>query len=276
MDLKRLLYSTSPLLYRLAEVLYEQTPTFRRRQARALAQMSSRISARIEGEAKIFADHFGGNLDVRTGPFKGMAYMLASCGSVLGPKVIGSYESQVQGWIEDAIARRYEKIIDIGCAEGYYAVGFALRCPAARVYAFDTDRNALDQLRLLARKNHVEDRIEVGELCTYSDLARLCTPSTLVFCDIEGAERVLLRIDRVPALRTTDMIVEAHDSLSPGLTPELVRRFVSTHKIEIAYHEKKSPRAYPFLQSLREEDAQALMDEARATDQAWIRLRAYA
>jgi len=31
--------------------------------------------------------------------------------------------------VEAVIAKRYDKILDIGCAEGYYAVGFAMRLP---------------------------------------------------------------------------------------------------------------------------------------------------
>ena len=64
--------------------------------------------------------------------------MLSSC----VPKLIGSYEEEVHPIIEEIIRRRYSIVVNIGCAEGYYAVGFALRIPDAIVYAFDVDTTA--------------------------------------------------------------------------------------------------------------------------------------
>ena len=64
--------------------------------------------------------------------------MLSSC----VPKLIGSYEEEVHLIIEEIIRRRYSIVVNIGCAEGYYAVGFALRIPDAIVYAFDIETTA--------------------------------------------------------------------------------------------------------------------------------------
>ena len=68
-----------------------------------------------------------------------MKYAPMSSGSVLSPKVIGSYESPIHYWITDAISQSYDRILNIGCGEGYYAVGFSLKSPASRVYGYDID-----------------------------------------------------------------------------------------------------------------------------------------
>jgi methylase of polypeptide subunit release factors len=52
-------------------------------------------------------------------------------------------------------------VIDIGAAEGYYAIGFARRLPAARVIASDLDPVARLLCWLLARRNGVGDRVSV-------------------------------------------------------------------------------------------------------------------
>jgi hypothetical protein len=73
------------------------------------------------------------------GPFRGMKYSRDSLLSRNGiPILFGSYELELHTVIEEAIAKRFERIIDIGCAEGYYAVGLARRTGAI-VYAFDCD-----------------------------------------------------------------------------------------------------------------------------------------
>lgn len=76
-----------------------------------------------------------GNI-VASGPFAGMR--LHPEYSEL-PKFLGTYEANLHPAIRRLTARRYDVILNIGCAEGYYAIGFARAVPGAQVQAFDTD-----------------------------------------------------------------------------------------------------------------------------------------
>ena len=79
-------------------------------------------------------------LEVLNGPFKGMKYPeFLSLGSTLIPKLIGSYEAELHPIIDEIIACGYEEIWDVGCAEGYYAVGLALMSPTSKIRAYDID-----------------------------------------------------------------------------------------------------------------------------------------
>ncbi|MCS7063959.1 MAG: hypothetical protein NZM04_07975, partial [Methylacidiphilales bacterium] len=70
---------------------------------------------------------FSGNR-VRHGPFAGMVYENDTfCCSAIAPKLLGSYEREIQPWIESLLLDRWEGVVDVGCAEGYYAVGFACK-----------------------------------------------------------------------------------------------------------------------------------------------------
>src|SRR5438105_426555 len=73
-------------------------------------------------------------LTVLDGPFRGLRYPSASSlHSGLLPKLLGTYEAELHGPIEHLLkSRTYGAVVDVGAAEGYYAVGFALRCPEAR------------------------------------------------------------------------------------------------------------------------------------------------
>src|SRR5437660_11467263 len=74
---------------------------------------------------------------VRQGPFAGMRYIDRAIGSAYLPKLLGTYECELAAIIEEVCARGPRLIIDLGAAEGYYAVGLALRNPQARVVGFE-------------------------------------------------------------------------------------------------------------------------------------------
>ena len=71
-------------------------------------------------------------------------------------------------------------------------MGLACAMPNTRSLAFDTDPKAQVACKELAAKNGVSDRVEVGGLFSPSNFADYDQASTLVFCDIEGAELELV------------------------------------------------------------------------------------
>ena len=63
------------------------------------------------------------SLKVLNGPFEGMQYPnFESYGSASWPKLLGTYESELTNAILAKKDTDYSSIVDIGCAEGYYAV----------------------------------------------------------------------------------------------------------------------------------------------------------
>ena len=170
---------------------------------------------------------------VLQGPLAGLDFIERSAEGCHIAKLLGCYEQPLQPHIQNALSGQYTKIINIGCAEGYYAVGFALAVPELISLAFDTDPNARTACRQLAEKNGVSDRIEIGGLFSPTDFAKYEDEAALVFCDIEGAEEELLDPDLAPALRKLDIIVESHECLRKGITQKLISRFEATHTIEL-------------------------------------------
>jgi len=148
-------------------------------------------------------------------------------------KLLGCYEQPLQPFIEQAIASDYPTILNIGCAEGYYAVGMARRMPATHVLAHDLNPKAQQVCTELAGINQVSARVSVGGLFTPENFAAYATTPTLVMCDIEGAERELLNPLEAPALKGMDIIVESHECLISGVTQLLIDRFKETHHITL-------------------------------------------
>ena len=166
------------------------------------------------------------------GPFAGMDYLLAAAEGALLPRLLGTYESELHPAIQGFVAQGLDCIIDVGCAEGYYAVGLARLAPDAMVYAHDTNPKAQAACRELAEKNGVEDRVMVDGLFAPTDFEAFADQKCLVIVDIEGAEDDLLRPDLSPALAKMPLIVETHDLYRPGVLARLTERFAATHHIQ--------------------------------------------
>jgi hypothetical protein len=177
-----------------------------------------------------FEHHHG--LTILQGPFAGMAYVGAATEGALLPRLIGVYEQELHPAIASFVADPPDCVIDVGCAEGYYAVGLARLMPSVEVHARDTDPKALVACEDLARRNGVSERVKVGGLFKPKDFEAFAGRRCLVVCDIEGAEDDLLRPDLAPALAGMSLIVESHEVFRPGLTARLIERFAPTHDIE--------------------------------------------
>ena len=193
---------------------------------------------------------------VRCGPFSGLHYPERAIGSAYLPKLLGTYERELAPVIEEVCSRRPSLIIDVGAAEGYYAIGLARRNPQARVIAFEQEalgRSALEQAALL---NGVHPRVQIRGRCGPAELeaalaancngGRVATTRSFVLCDIEGDELVLLNPAIVPALKHASVLVETHDFVHAGTTDELRKRFDGTHLIRIIQQEPRSGGEFPF------------------------------
>lgn len=170
---------------------------------------------------------------VMEGPLQGLDFLPQSAEGCHIAKLLGCYEQPLLPFIEQAIQANYPTILNIGCAEGYYAVGMARRVPNTQVLAFDLNPKAQETCRALAEKNGVADRVQVGALFKPEDFAAYAGQRVLLLCDIEGAERELLNPAQSPALKGMDIILESHECLIPGITQELIRRFQDSHDITL-------------------------------------------
>lgn len=213
-------------------------------------------------------------LVVQHGPFAGMIYISESTGSVLAPKLLGSYEAELHPVLQEMRARPYETIVNLGCGEGYYAVGLARLMPAARVHAFDSDPVAQDLCRQLAALNGVADRVHVEGECTPDRLNELVRGRTLVFCDVEGAELTLLDPARAPRLAGCDVLVELHDFIDATISAQVAARFAGTHDLRRIEQGGRNPFVLPALRQWSQLDQALALCEFRPGPTPWAYLTA--
>lgn len=207
---------------------------------------------------------------VLSGPFAGMEYVTESAGSSFLPKLIGSYECELHGVFEQILASRYDTVVDVGSAEGFYVVGLALRMqPTPKIIAFDINPHAQGLCRSLAKKNNVEQKVIISGFCDATVLQQTLQGRALVICDCEGYETELLQPSAAPALTKADILVELHDHLNPGATQEITNRFRLSHNIVLIDTLKRNPANYPQIHFLPIEQQPIAVSEFRNGPQQW-------
>ncbi len=210
---------------------------------------------------------------VLSGPFKGMLYPIRTSEGSRNPRLIGSYEASLAPVIEEIVAQAYDRVVDIGSAEGYYAVGLALRMPAAQVIARDTDAKARVACAELARMNGVQQRVSIGDGVAHADLAGMIRGRTVIVCDIEGAEEHLLDPGIAPELAAADILVEVHEGMKPGLIALLSQRFQATHDIRRIERRLDDSGLPAWTDGLADLDRLLLLWEWRSTPTPWLWMR---
>lgn len=206
-------------------------------------------------------------LTVSHGPFTGMAYIRRiSSGSQFIPKLLGSYECEIHQAIMDIISRKPKAIIDVGCAEGYYAVGFARSLPDTKIYAYDIDVKARQLCSELAQLNGVAERIIIRGECHRNDLRTLPLEGSVILSDCEGYELELLDPQEVPLLAKATLLVELHDFVKPGLAETVLSRFQESHAISLIPVQERNGSAYRILEGLKPSLKFLALNEGRQFD----------
>ena len=149
-------------------------------------------------------------------------------------KLQGNYEKDIDLAVNDSLRQAPDILVNIGTAEGYYAVGYARLLPHLIVHGYDIDPIMQNRCEQMAALNGVADRVHIHGLCSHTDMQSYQGQGKILFfLDCEGAELSLLDPKAAPILKEAMMLVELHDLFIPDLTPTLLARFRDTHKITL-------------------------------------------
>jgi len=212
---------------------------------------------------------------VQSGPFAGMRMIdLSARGDGdIAPKLLGTYEQELHPALLDFATRRYDAIVDVGCAEGYYSIGAARLFPDTPVLAYDIEPEALDILMQLARENSCEAQMIPGAFCDPAVLREVVTnyPRSLIIADCEGYEKELFSDPATnAALASSDLIIECHDLWDADITPSIRAALAETHDIGVAMACGRNPNAFDFLADLSDWDRWRAVWERRGSRMHWL------
>lgn len=195
---------------------------------------------------------------VAAGPFEGMRLPNDRIEEIDAPvpKLLGLYEQELHPVLETAILER-RPFVDIGSADGYYAVGMATR--GIPTTAYDIARSARQLAQHVAHLNDV----------TYEQRGAFTPPPPIgafVLCDIEGAERDLFT-SPFPYV-SCRLLIEVHDHIRPGTAAYLRKTFAVTHNVtRIDQRPRERPAALEGW-----ERWETAVSEYRADEVHWLHL----
>ncbi len=217
------------------------------------------------------------DLTVGKGPFTGLKYpsypFPFEASSTVLPKLVGSYEEELHGIVSKIQGSKYKTIINIGCEEGYYAVGLARNNPKTNVIGYDLNKAAL---RFCEKMSHLNG---VGNMTTISHMSaaqfnRKITGKTFILCDCEGCEFGVLNPLITPRLKKADILVEIHDSMFLPVSKVIAKRFSKTHTLKIINFDSSTRKkaAYKNKSKLSKKEQIIATDERRFEHMQWYYL----
>ena len=274
MSAKSLLKRILPIsLVRLGSAGLDRTLPSRRRVGRQVLEPERWNRATVRVTSEIVARN---GPTVQAGPFAGLRLPTTrSWYGSLAPLFVGSYEAELHDLIEEFIASKPLRVVNVGCAEGYYAVGLARRIANASIYAFDIDERARLLTYRTARMNGVSARVHIAGACTFHRLEEILIPHTIVIMDCEGCELQLLQPENAPSLQQATLLVELHDFVNPEISQTVLARFAATHSSRIIHAVRRDPTGYAALDGLKRSDRVLAVDERRPTEprpMEWVAL----
>ena len=215
---------------------------------------------------------------IASGPFAGMKYVSRSHASALGAKLVGTYELELHETIRAITSLNISNFVDIGAAEGYYAVGLLLNCNSSTtLVAFEAGLSGQRLCGELAELNGVSSRMRVRGFCSpesLNDELQTGEHPALVLCDTEGFEATLLDPAVVTGLQTAYVLVELHEFAVAGVGELLRERFRTTHRIVEICTRERSRSDFPlrawWFSILPDAAILALMAEHRGREMSWL------
>lgn len=209
---------------------------------------------------------------VQAGPFKGMQlYPDRSWPeSSMSAELLGFFEQELHEDIEREIARlealESPHIANVGCAEGFYAVGFGRRLLKATVHIIEPNERSL----VIARKNGENNGVSL----LASSVKEAFDKVDLVVMDCEGAEVDYLDPDMYRGLKKATIIVELHPYIDrPHPLDVIYPRFVNTHDGKIIREAGRDPNNSPMLWGKSSLERWLAVCESRPCLMTWAILR---
>jgi hypothetical protein len=146
-------------------------------------------------------------------------------------KLLGLYEQEVCELIGRIKADR-STFVDLGAADGFYAVGLVATRHFERSYCYEIDDASRENLREMANRADVGANVHLFGAATASFPAELVAhgvrfSDSVVLCDIEGHEFEVLTRECLEQLKDAQVIVELHDfQIANGHGPRLYRELL--------------------------------------------------
>jgi len=222
--------------------------------------------------SKIFKD------TVHYGPFKGLVLGRGVWSSTdRAGMILGLYEQEVLNSIS-TLPKKYTNFIDLGAADGYYAIGVLINKSFHKSYCFEMSPKGRQVIRENAELNNVSDNVIIYGKATanfYNLIPEFNLENTVLLVDIEGGEFDLLGYECLKAFSKSIIFIELHEWLvEDGLVKknqliETAKKFFNITELTTS---SRDLSVFEELNDFSDTDRWLICSEGRDRRMTWLRL----
>jgi len=191
-------------------------------------------------------------------------------------QTLGVYEKHILEKLIYFSKKQNLYFIDIGAADGYFAIGAAFSNIFKKVYAFDKSEISLKNIIINININGCRDKVVVKGEVNYETLKKTiidCNHCAVILIDVEGFEFELLDQKMLRCFSNSYVICELHPSLvSNGYEKQnqLLSRCKDFFNISIIQRETYNPNNFEELDMLSDEKRLIVFGEGRSLNMKWL------
>lgn len=214
------------------------------------------------------------------GKFKGLKIVSCRWGlRDLGSIILGEYERDVVEYINN-LDGNYSTFIDVGAADGYYAVGLLHNKKIRKAICFESSHDGRASIELNSHANGVGKDISIRGTATLQFANELLAElgealqNCIFLFDIEGGEFDILTQDNLQILRNSILVVELHREAGDYEVKlsQLYDNAKDSHQIRVINRTGVNPFQFKELDNWPDEDRQIIFSEGRRYSMTWIAL----
>ena len=215
------------------------------------------------------------NFIVQNGIFKNLKlYHHISWGKGdIASKIYGFYENKIQEKLKDL---KKPILIDIGAADGFFAIGSLKSKICDFCYAFEETKKSRENLYITAEINDVKNNISImGEVNKDNFFSLLPSEidfsKTIILCDIEGGEFNFFTDEILKKIRYSNIIIEIHNN-KYNLEIDFLERVKRYFDVSIIIDNDKNFENILELHHLNDIDRNLIICEGRSYIGKWWHL----
>jgi len=164
--------------------------------------------------ANVVFQQFNGT--IKYGPFKGQKLIDNPWWgtSDKASMILGVYEKEVLDFLTSDLFKNKKSFIDVGAADGYYAIGLIKNNYFDHCYCFEMSQEGQNIIKRSADENNLSDRVSIYGTATsefYKEIPKDNFDDSVILIDIEGAEFEILESKCLSAISNATVIIEIHN-----------------------------------------------------------------
>lgn len=215
---------------------------------------------------------------VKYGPFKGLHLSEKTWWSrpSRAAMLLGIYEKEILDLLM-SIPEKYDTLIDIGAADGYYAVGAIVSGKFSNSICYEISEKGQNAILDNGKLNNCEKQLQIfgaADSDFHKSISKNKLSKSVLLVDIEGAEFKFLTEDLFRAFQNSIIIVELHEwKLDNGdmLVELLEKRSSATHKITPLTMGSRDMSKFDELKKFNDSDRWLICSEGRCQLMTWFR-----